>query len=69
MKPSKPIPMNGPISFEDWRAGIAERRLISEAASPGPARREESSNDERLRAAFGGKRAPSAEDLTPPAAG
>ena len=64
MNPSKPIPMRGPISFEDWKAGIAERRRISEAASPGPARRAEGgADDRRLRAAFDGKRAPSKEDL------
>ena len=66
MTSAKPIPMNEPISFADWQAGIAERRRISEAASPGPARREEGGDaDRRLRAAFNGKRAPSAEELTP----
>ena len=61
----KPIPMNEPISFEDWQAGIPWRRQISEEASPGPARREEGgADDRRLRAAFRGKRAPSKEDLT-----
>lgn len=66
MKPAKPIPMNEPISFTDWEAGIPERRRISEAASPGPARREEGgADDRRLRTAFNGKRAPSPEDLAP----
>ena len=61
---AKPIPMYEPISFEDWVAGIPERRRISEEAAPGPARREEGgADDARLRAAFGGKRAPSREDL------
>lgn len=65
MPKAKPIPMNEPISFEDWVAGIPERRRISEEAAPGPARRTEGGgDDQRLRAAFGGKRAPSKEDLT-----
>ena len=63
---AKPIPMNEPISFEDWKAGIAERRRISEAAAPGPARQETGgAEDRRLRAAFNGKRAPSQEDPAP----
>ena len=57
--------MHEPISFEDWKAGIAERRRISEAAAPGPARRKEGGGDDQhLRAAFNGKRAPSPEDLS-----
>ena len=64
MSEPKPIPMNEPISFEDWKAGIAKRRRISEEAAPGPARREQGgADDRRLRAAFKGKRAPSKEDL------
>ncbi len=59
--------MDQPISFEDWKAGVAERRRISEAAARGPARREEGGGaDQRLRAEFKGKRAPSREDLASP---
>ena len=68
MSKHKPIPMHGGISFEDWKAGIPARRRISEEAAPGPARRSEGgAEDRRLRAAFKGKRAPSKEDLAPPA--
>ena len=65
MSQPRPIPMNEPISFEDWKAGIPRRRAISEAASPGSARRAEGGGaDRRLRAAFKGKRAPSREELS-----
>ena len=62
---AKPIPMYEPISFEDWKAGIEERRRISEIAASGSAQRKEGGGDDlRLRAAFKGKRAPSREDLS-----
>ena len=62
---AKPIPMDEPICFEDWKAGIEERRRTCEEVASGSARRLEGSDDQRLRAAFGGKRTPSVGDLMP----
>ena len=64
MSDPKPIPMNKPISFEDWKAGIPQRRAISKAAVSGQTRRTEGGGaDRQLREAFSGKRAPSQDDL------
>lgn len=52
------IPMNRPITLDDWERGRAERKRLGNLVAPGPCRRKESSADRRLRAAFGGERAP-----------
>ena len=56
-----PIPIDQPITIEDWRKGRAERRRVGLLVAPPTIRRAEGSADQRLRAAFGGKRAPLAE--------
>ena len=48
-----PIPIDQPITIEDWRVGLL--------VAPATIRRAEGSADSRLRAAFGGRRAPLAE--------
>lgn len=68
---SKPpvIRMNEPITLEDWEKGREARRLSGLKVAPASIRRKESSSDKRLRAAFGGKRAPVPEqpdDTTQP---
>ena len=57
---SKPpvIRMNEPITLDDWEKGREARRVSGLKVAPASIRRKESSSDKRLRAAFGGKRAP-----------
>ncbi|HSI65434.1 MAG TPA: hypothetical protein VLE43_20070 [Candidatus Saccharimonadia bacterium] len=57
---SKPpvIRMNEPITLDDWEKGREARRLSGLKVAPASIRRKESSSDKRLRAAFGGNRAP-----------
>lgn len=50
------IPMNEPISFEDWMKGRRARREGGELVARKIIRRENSSSDQRLRAQFGGER-------------
>ncbi len=52
------IPINQPITIEDWRKGRAERRRVGLLVAPATIRREEGSSDKQLRAAFRGQRAP-----------
>ena len=57
MKPPT-IPIDQPITIEDWRKGRAERRRVGLLVAAATIRRTEGSSDQRLRAAFGGERAP-----------
>ena len=57
MKPPT-IPLAQPITIEDWRKGRAARRRVGLLVAPATIRRTEASSDSRLRAAFGGERAP-----------
>jgi hypothetical protein len=50
------IPMNEPISYEDWLKGRRARREGGELVAPKVIRREWSSSDKRLRAQFNGER-------------
>lgn len=50
-------------TWEEWLAGRAARRALSLRVGRPVCRREESSSDRRLKAAFDGRRAPSAERL------
>ena len=59
MKPPT-IPLDQPITIEDWRKGRAARRQAGLLVAPATIRRAEGSSDSRLRAAFGGERAPRA---------
>jgi hypothetical protein len=52
------IPMNGPITLEDWMKGREARRATGLLVAPAVIRREKSSSDKRLKKAFNGKRAP-----------
>lgn len=52
------IPMDKPITFEDWAKGRDMRRKHGLEVAPATIRRMESSSDKRLRKAFDGKRAP-----------
>jgi hypothetical protein len=52
------IRMNEPITLDDWEKGCEARRLGGLRIAYASIRRKESSSDKRLRAAFGGKRAP-----------
>lgn len=64
------IRMNEPITLEDWEKGREARRLGGLKIASASIRRKESSSDKRLRAAFGGKRAPDPpEESSPPQAG
>ena len=56
-----PIHIDQPITIEDWRKGRAERRRVGLLVAPATIRRAEGSADQRLRAAFGGLRAPVTE--------
>lgn len=50
------IPIDRPISWEDWLAGRRARRETSQLLAPGINRRESSSSDKRLRKLFNGER-------------
>ena len=50
------IPIDGPISWEDWQRGRRSRRETSKKAAPGIVRRKTSSSDRRLRRLFKGRR-------------
>ena len=52
------IPLDRPITIGDWRKGRAERRRAGLLVAPATIRHAEGSSDTRLRAAFGGQRAP-----------
>lgn len=51
-----PIPIDRPISWEDWLKGRRARRELSERVAPCESRRAESSSDRRLRKEFKGER-------------
>ena len=51
-----PIPMNKPISWEDWLKGRAARRATGNLVAPAVIRRAKSSSDRRLRKLFKGAR-------------
>ena len=55
------IPMNRPITLEDWERGRAARKRVGELVAPGSCRRKQSADDRRLRTAFGGVRTPGRE--------
>jgi hypothetical protein len=50
------IPMNEPISYEDWLKGRRARREGGELVARKVIRRQSSSSDKRLRAQFNGER-------------
>jgi hypothetical protein len=50
------IPMREPISWEDWKAGRAQRRKTGRRVAPEIIRREKSSADRRLKRLFNGQR-------------
>ena len=50
------IPINEPISWEDWLRGRRARRETSKLVAPGVVRRQTSSKDGRLRKLFNGDR-------------
>ena len=50
------IPIDRPISWEDWLKGRRARRETSQLLAPGVIRRESSSSDRRLRKLFNGER-------------
>ena len=50
------IPINEPISYEDWLKGRRARREGGELVAPTIIRRESSSSDRRLRAQYNGER-------------
>ena len=50
------IPIDSPISWEDWLKGRRARRETSQLLAPGVIRRESSSSDKRLRKQFNGER-------------
>lgn len=45
-------------TWEEWKARRPALKAVTDRVSPAPSRRTHSSSDRRLRAAFGGKRAP-----------
>ena len=56
-KPKVPsIPLDKPISWEDWLAGRRARRQTSKQIVPGVVRRQSGSADRSLRQRFGGER-------------
>ena len=56
-RPQAPsIPIDRPISWEDWLRGRRARRETSKQVAPGLLRRPGSSSDRRLRRLFKGKR-------------
>jgi len=50
------IPMNEPMSWEDWLAGRRARRETGNRVAPEIIRRPTSSSDQRLRKLFHGER-------------
>ena len=50
------IPMNEPISWEDWLKGRRARRETGNRVAPEIIRRPASSSDQRLRRLFNGER-------------
>jgi hypothetical protein len=50
------IPIDRPISWEDWLRGRRARRETSKLISPGIIRRKSSSKDRRLKKLFKGER-------------
>jgi len=50
------IPMNEPISWEDWLKGRRARRETGNKVAPEIIRRPSSSSDQRLRKLFNGQR-------------
>jgi len=50
------IPIDKPISWEDWLRGRRARRETSKRVAPGIIRRDTSSKDRRLRKLFKGER-------------
>src|SRR5437016_6949186 len=50
------IPIDKPISWEDWLRGRKARRETSKLVAPGIIRRAHSSKDRRLRKLFNGER-------------
>ena len=50
------IPIDRPISWEDWLKGRPARRAISERIAPQGSQRPASSSDRRLRRQFNGQR-------------
>lgn len=50
------IPLDRPVSWEDWLAGRRARRRASKEVAPGTIRRARSSSDRRLRRLFKGER-------------
>lgn len=50
------IPMNEPISWEDWLKGRRARRETGNRVAPEVIRRPSSSSDKRLRKLFNGQR-------------
>jgi hypothetical protein len=56
-RPKAPsIPLDRPISWEDWLRGRRARRETSKSVAPGIVRRSLSSSDRRLRKLFNGQR-------------
>jgi hypothetical protein len=50
------IPIDRPISWEDWLRGRRARRETSKQVAPGVLRRQRSSSDHRLHKLFKGQR-------------
>ena len=50
------IPIDKPISWEDWLRGRRARRETSQLVAPGITRRQSSSKDRKLRKLFNGER-------------
>jgi hypothetical protein len=50
------IPIDRPISWEDWLRGRRARRETSKLLAPGVIRRQSSSKDRRLKELFKGER-------------
>ena len=50
------IPLDRPISWEDWLRGRRARRETSKSVAPGVVQRPRSSSDRRFRKLFNGQR-------------
>jgi hypothetical protein len=50
------IPIDRPISWQDWLKGRAARRATGNRVAPAVIRRQKSSSDRRLKKLFAGKR-------------